>query len=156
MIRKLISRFSRKLTESTVPNRRRHRAAVKVWFHPDINTEKEREKARLAFISGETLDLSRTGIAISTPVIRLKEKYLVGQQRKLNVEISLPTGNVNLCAIGKRYEKIGTDINNERFLIGLQILSCSDTDREAYNTFLRKGGRTNSASSAITLNAEVK
>jgi hypothetical protein len=156
MIRKLIDRFSRKLAENSVPNRRRHRAAVKVWFQPDINTDNEREKARLAFIAGETIDLSRTGVAISTPVIRLKEKYLVGQQRKLNLEISLPTGKVNLCAIGKRYEKIGTDINNERFLVGLQILNCSDTDREAYNTFLRKGGRMNSAASAVTLNADVK
>lgn len=155
MIRKLINRFSRKLAENSVPNRRRHRAPVKVWFQPDISTENEREKARLAFIAGETFDLSRTGLAISTPVIRLKEKYLVGQQRKLNVEVSLPTGKVTLSAIGMRYEKIGTDINNERFLVGLQILNCSDADREAYNTFLKKGGRiTVPASLKVNANAD--
>ncbi|MBX3292188.1 MAG: PilZ domain-containing protein [Acidobacteria bacterium] len=156
MIRKLINRFSRKLTESTVPNRRRFRAPVKVWFQPDINTQSEREKARLAFISGETIDMSRTGLAISTPVIRLKEKYLVGQERKLTIEISLPTGKVQFGAIGKRYEKIGSDVNDERFLVGVHILSCSDADREAYTMFLRKGGRLNGAASAITLNADVK
>jgi hypothetical protein len=152
MIRKFIDSFSNLLNESTVPNRRRHRAAVKVWFQPESNTEEAREKARIAFISGETVDLSRTGLAISTPVIRLKDKYLVGQQRKLNVELSLPTGKVNLCAIGKRYQKIGSDINNERFLVGLQILSCSDSDREIYNSFLRKGAKISSGTS-LSINA---
>jgi hypothetical protein len=141
MIRKLINHFSRKLTENSVPNRRRHRAPVKVWFQPDLNTEKEIEKARSVFIAGETVDLSRTGLAFSTPAIRLKEKYLVGQERKLNVEVTLPTGKIHFTAIGKRYEKVGADVNNERFLVGVEILGCSDADREAYTTFLRKGGR---------------
>jgi hypothetical protein len=141
MLRELINKFNRSLSERMVAPRRSHTAPIKIWFDPDSNTERALEQARAACIFGETVDISRTGIAFLVPSIRLKEKYLVGQDRSLNVEIDLPTGKVCMRALGKRYEKVGMHISTERFLVGAHIVSLTGQDHENYETFLRNGNR---------------
>jgi len=155
MIRELISRFNRSLSESMVSSRRRHTAPVKIWFDPEINSEHAREVARNACILGETVDISRTGIGFVVPSIRLKEKYLVGHERPLNVEIDLPAGKVFLRAMGCRYEKVGEHISTERFLVGAHIVSLSGLDKEGYETFLKNGTRgLNRANASLALHAD--
>jgi hypothetical protein len=141
MIRELITRFNRSLSERMVSARRRHTAPIKVWFDADVNSERAQELARTACILGETVDISRSGIGFLVPSIRLKEKYLVGQDRNLNIEIDLPTGKVHLKAIGRRYEKVGIHISTERFLVGAQITELEGADKENYETFLKNGNR---------------
>lgn len=141
MIRELITKFNRSLSERMVSSRRRHTAPIKVWFDPEMNTERAREQARAACILGETVDISRTGIGFLVPMIRLKEKYLVGHERKLNVEIDLPTGKVYMRVVGRRYEKVGIHTSLERFLVGADIIQLAGTDKENYETFLTTGNR---------------
>lgn len=141
MLRELITRFNRSLSERMVSARRRHTASIKVWFDAELNTERSREIAKAACIFGETVDISRTGIAFLVPSIRVKEKYLVGHERPLNVEIDLPNGKVYLRLMGRRYEKVGVHISTERFLVGAHIVSLSGADKENYETFLRNGNR---------------
>jgi len=141
MIRELITRLNRSLSEKMVPPRRCHAAPMKVWFDPDIKTERGVEAARAACILGETVDLSRNGIAFAVPFIRIKEKYLVNQDRTLNVEIDLPNGKVCLRMLGKRYEKVGIHSSEERFLVGASILSLTGADEEIYEAFLKNGHR---------------
>lgn len=124
-----------------VPSRRRHTAPVKIWFEPDINSDRAREAERSACLLGETFDISRTGIAFVVSAIRVKEKYLVGHDRTLNVEIDLPTGKVHMKVIGRRHEKVGQHISTERFLVGAHILKLEGADKEIYETFLRRGTR---------------
>jgi len=141
MIRELITRFNRSLSERMVSARRRHTAPIKVWFDADVNSERAQELARTACILGETVDISRSGVGFLVPSIRLKEKYLVGQERNLNIEIDLPTGKVQLRAIGRRYEKVGIHISTERFLVGAEIRNLEGPDKENYETFLKNGNR---------------
>ena len=141
MIRELITRFNRSLSERMVSARRRHTAPIKVWFDADVNSERAQELARSACILGETVDISRSGIGFLVPSIRLKEKYLVGQDRNLNIEIDLPTGKVHMRAIGRRYEKVGIHISTERFLVGAQIMNLNGADQENYEIFLKNGNR---------------
>ena len=141
MIRELITRFNRSLSERMVAARRKHTAPIKVWFDPDTSTERAYELARASCILGETVDLSRSGIGFIVPSIRVKEKYLVGQERKLNVEIDLPTGKVCFKAIGSRYKKVGIHISTERFFVGAQILTLTGEDKENYERFLKNGVR---------------
>jgi c-di-GMP-binding flagellar brake protein YcgR len=141
MLRELITKFNRSLSERMVSARRRHRARVKVWFDPERNSELAIQRAEAACVYGETVDISRTGIAILVPSIRVKEKYLVGQDRNLNIEIDLPNGKVYMRAIGRRYEKVGLHVSTERFLVGLHIASLTGTDKETYETFLTTGTR---------------
>ena len=141
MLRELINRFNSSLSERMVSPRRSHTAPIKVWFDADLNTERSREMARAACIWGETVDISRTGISFLVPAIRVNEKYLVGHERDLNIEIDLPTGKVYMRVLGKRYEKVGVHISTERFLVGAHIVSLNGPDRENYETFLRNGMR---------------
>jgi hypothetical protein len=155
MIRELITKLNRSLSERMVSLRRKHKAPLKVWFDPDVNTERERERVRSAAIFGETADISRTGIGFLVPSIRVKEKYLVGHDRVLNIEIDLPTGKVNMRAIGRRYEKVGMHVSVERFLVGAHILSIDEQDKENYETFLRLGSRRmNGTARSIELGAK--
>lgn len=124
-----------------VSSRRRHTAQIKIWFEPEINSERSRDIARAACVYGETYDISRTGVSFIVPSIRMKEKYLVGHDRILNIEIELPTGKVALKVIGRRYQKVGVHISTERFLIGAHIVRLAGEDKEIYDTFLRKGQR---------------
>ena len=154
MLRELINKFNCSLSERMVSPRRRHTAPLKVWFDPDTDTERSAEQARVACIFGETVDLSRTGVGLLVPSIRLKEKYLVGHDRPLNIEIDLPTGKVYLRAIGMRYEKVGIHISTERFHVGVHILSLQGQDRENYEAFLRNGNRRAKRAGAVQLSTD--
>ena len=154
MLRELINKFNISFSERRVAPRRAHTAPVKVWFDPDTNTERSAEQAKAACIFGETIDLSRTGIAFLVPSIRLKEKYLVGHDRPLNIELDLPTGKVTMRAMGKRYEKVGIHISTERFLVGVQILSIEEEYRENFEAFLRDGNRRAKRSPSVQLRAD--
>lgn len=137
MIRELISRFNRSLSEHLVSSRRPTTAPIKIWFDPEANTERAVEAARSACILGETVDMSSTGIGFLVPVIRLKEKYLVGHDRNLNVEIDLPTGKVYMRVIGRRYEKVeGIHMSMERFFVGAHITSLQGPDKQNYEAYL--------------------
>lgn len=141
MIRELITKFNRSLSERMVSSRRHHKAPIKVWFDPEMNTERSREAARSACILGETVDMSRTGIGFLVPSIRVKEKYLVGHERNLNIEIDLPNGKIFMRAMGRRYEKVGVHVSTERFLVGAHILNLAGADKENYEAFLKNGNR---------------
>lgn len=141
MLRELISKINRSMSERLVAPRRKHSALVKLWFDADSKTERAQEAARAACIIGETIDLSRTGISFLVPSIRTKEKYLVGQERNVNVEIDLPTGKVYMKVLGKRYKKVGIHISTERFLVGAAISSLSGIDKDNFEAFLRAGDR---------------
>lgn len=121
-----------------VAPRRRQTSPIKVWFDADTNTERSQELARAACILGETVDMSQTGVGFIVPAIRSKEKYLVGQQRRLHVEVDLPTGKVYLRGVGRRYEAVGQHISTERFLVGLEITDMDEANREAYEMFLKR------------------
>jgi hypothetical protein len=92
-------------------------------------------------ISGEAADVSKTGIAFIVGAIRVKEFYLVGQDRKLNVELDLPGRKVKMKVIGRRYEKVGIHVSAERYLIGAEIVEMEESHRQAYERFLRYGAK---------------
>jgi hypothetical protein len=114
---------------------------MKVWFDSDLKDERSIEAARAESIKGETVDLSGNGIAFLVPFIRTREKYLVNQDRVLNVEIDLPNGTVHLRMIGRRYEKVGIHSSQERFLVGAAIVNLTEQDKMIYESFLKNGHR---------------
>ena len=91
------------------------------------------------FLSGETVDLSESGIAFVVSSIRIKEKYLVGQERSLNVEIDLAGKKIQMRVLGKRYERVGIHDSTEQYLVGAAITEMSPDDRQKYEYFLRNG-----------------
>lgn len=149
MIRRLISKFNRSLAARMVAVRRKHEAPIKVWFEPERATGKLKYSTGIVSISGETKDLSSSGIGFVVSSIRIKENYLVGENRTLNVEIDLPQGKVQMQVVGQRYEQVGIHISASRYMIGAQIVKITDEDREIYEHFLQHGDERRKTSLAL-------
>jgi hypothetical protein len=139
MIRELASRFSKVLTERRTSARKPFSLPVKVCFAPVDNKANVSGPCDESFLAGETVDLSATGIGFLVSAIRMKEKYLVGQDRPLNVELNLAGKKVRMQVMGRRYEAIGIHSSSERYLIGAEIVGMADNDRRSYEHFLENG-----------------
>jgi PilZ domain len=139
MIRKLISKFNKSITKRVVSARHNYEVPIRVWIEPDRNTGRLQKPVEHLSVAGETKDMSKTGIAFIVPVIRLREYYLVGENRTLNAEIDLPNGKIQMQIVGRRYEQVGQHISEAKFLIGATILRLSEQQREAYEEFLEYG-----------------
>lgn len=137
MLRELVSRFSSTIAERRASVRKKYNVPAKVCFA----AEKSLVKGRCdeTFLSGETSDVSETGIGFVVSAIRIKEKYLVGQDRILNVELDLSGRKVRMKVRGVRYERIGIHLSTERYLIGAAIIEVNDEDKSAYDHLLKHG-----------------
>ena len=139
MLRELVSRFSVTWVERRASVRKKYQVPVKVCFAPEKNPHNIKGGCDDAFLSGETVDISETGIAFIVSSIRIKEKYLVGQERILNVEMDVAGKKVRMQVLGKRYERVGIHASTERYLVGAAITEMSPEDRQRYDYFLKNG-----------------
>lgn len=139
MLRELVSRFSVTLIERRASARKRYQVPLKVCFAPEKNPHNITRSCQEEFLSGESVDLSETGIAFVVAAIRIKEKYLVGQERLLNVEMDVAGKVVRMQVLGKRYERVGIHDSTERYLVGAVIVDMSPEDRQKYEFFLKNG-----------------
>jgi hypothetical protein len=139
MIRKLVARLNSSVTKQIVAPRREFNVPIKVSITPQLNTGKLNMPPAEFSIRGETKDLSKTGIAFIVSSIRIREYYLVGENRPLNVEVDLPNGKIRMQMVGMRYEQIGIHNSMSEFLVGAKITKIAETDREVYEDFLRLG-----------------
>ncbi len=139
MLRELVSRFSVSWIERRASVRKKFELPVKVCFAPEKNPLNVTASCEDLFLSGETVDLSESGIAFVVSSIRIKEKYLVGQERVLHVEMDLAGKKIEMRVLGKRYERVGIHASTERYLVGAAITEMSPDDQEKYEHFLRNG-----------------
>ena len=139
MIRKLLADFNKSISKRVVASRHKYEVPIRLWFETDRNTGRLQNPLEGLFITGETKDLSQTGIAFVVSSIRLKENYLVGEGRTLNAELDLPSGKIKMQIVGQRYEQVGKHISTANFLIGAKILRMTAENRELYQDFLRVG-----------------
>jgi hypothetical protein len=147
MLRKLIAKFNRSLTERVVAARHNYAVPIKIWIEPDMATGKLQKTVEYLTISGETKDLSKTGIAFIVPAIRLREYYLVGENRTLNAELDLPSGKLRMQVVGMRYEPVGQSGSETKYLIGAAIQRMTNEERDAYEEFLQYGKKLGKAKS---------
>ena len=140
MIRKLVSKLNKSITERVVSPRKKYEVPIKIWFEPDKSTGRLKSPESL-IMTGETKDLSRSGVGFIVAAIRIQENYLVGGGRVLNAELDLPGGKIQMKIVGMRYEEVGQHISTARFLVGARITEMSPENREAYEHFLRYGNK---------------
>jgi len=89
-------------------------------------------------LSGHTYDLSATGLALVLPAIRLGERYLTGEGRKLSVALELPTRTIRVRATPVRYERLDEGDGDETgYLLGAHITDMSEEDRALFIEYLR-------------------
>ena len=149
MIRKLVSKFSKTINERVVSPRKKYEVPIKIWFEPDRATGRLKLPVENLVMTGETKDMSKTGIGFHVAAIRIHENYLVGGGRILNAELDLPDGKIQMQIVGMRYEEVGQHISTSRFLVGARITQMSDENREVYEYFLRHGGKRKKGSFAL-------
>lgn len=147
MIRSIVTKITGLIAERSHSPRRKCEAPMRISFEPLNLAGIHISSAEGIYMSGETVDLSKTGIAFMASSIRLKENYLVGHERVLNVEIDLPGGKVRMQVVGRRYERDPGHMSTEKYLVGCEIVNMSKQDRDAYNQFLRYGGKRRGAAS---------
>lgn len=141
MIRKLIAKFNKSMAERVGSVRHRRAVPIKLSLEPSGQTGRLDAALKSYYITGETADLSSSGIAFVVSSIRIKENYLVGEGRVINAELDLPNGKVSMKIVAQRYEQVGEHISTARYLIGASISFMTDENREAYDDFLRFGGK---------------
>ena len=149
MIRKLVSKINKSITERVVSPRKKYEVPIKIWFEPERRTGRSTMPVENLVITGETKDMSRSGIGFVVSAIRIQENYIVGGGRVLFAELDLPSGKVQMQIVGMRYEEVGQHISTARFLVGARITQISDEDREAYEYFLRHGNKRKKGSFAL-------
>ena len=139
MLRKWIAKFNKSRAERVVSVRHDREVPIKLSFELSGKTGKS-VSPQILFITGETKDLSQSGIAFTISSIRIKENYLVGEGRILNAELDLPNGKVSMKIVGQRYEPIENEhLSVGKYLVGASILQMTGENREVYEYFLRFG-----------------
>ena len=134
LIRKLASQLTGfVMSRLTAP---RKKLCVPVTI--SLGSEKDTNHKTL-FLKGETKDLSKSGVAVIVPSIRLREKYLVGENRTLYAQLDLPNGKIKVELVGCRYEQMGIHDSIATYLIGARILKISENDRLLYEEYLKHG-----------------
>src|SRR5687768_12744283 len=137
-----MSELPRKIVSSLrrfIGNRRRcKRVRARLTFTISLSDPRVRSNGsrRLPTVDGHTLDVSRTGIALIVPAIRIGEHYLAGADRKLHVKLQLPTGPVEMKVATVRYESLEDSHEETGYLIGARIMEMSDTDRATFEKYV--------------------
>jgi hypothetical protein len=91
-------------------------------------------------LDGQTHDISATGLAVVLPGVRIGERYLTGEGRRLRIRLELPDGALVLHAVPVRYEQLERTDDRTGYLIGARIIALSDQDRARLLAYLKKQG----------------
>jgi hypothetical protein len=141
VIRKFISRLNLSFVENRSARRYNLRVPVRITIEPDETNGKLTTRRESLSASGETKDLSKSGIAFIVSSIRLREYYLVGENRTLQAELDLPNGKIRMQIVGVRYEQIGIHDSSVSYLIGAKIVFITPLEQEIYEEYLKYGNK---------------
>jgi len=121
-----------------IGNRRHHkRVRARLSFTLSLSDPRmgSNGSRRLPGLSGHTLDVSSTGVALIVPAIRIGEHYLAGSERRLYIKLELPSGAVEMKVVAVRYESLEDESG---YLIGARIVEMSDSDRASFEKYVSK------------------
>ncbi|MFL6467946.1 MAG: hypothetical protein ACJ72Z_08310 [Pyrinomonadaceae bacterium] len=139
MIRELVTKLSAMFERNSHNIRKKCDAPIRVSFESVRTTGNLHTTLEGIAISGEAVDISKAGIGFIVSSIRVKEFYLVGQDRTLIVELDLPAGKIKFKAIGRRYNRIGIHLSNEKYFVGAEIVEIQGRSKQLLEEFLRFG-----------------
>ena len=93
---------------------------------------------------GHTKDISEIGLALVVPIAEIDERYLTGENSKLQIELYLPDGTLKITARPIHYKLLDENsrdiVFTEGYLIGAEITKVSDrTLFVKYLSTLEKG-----------------
>lgn len=134
LARSLVSQLRRFVGDRRRAKRKNARLAFTLSLAgPAIKLNGSRQSANL---KGHTLDVSLKGIALVVPTILLGEHHLIGENRKLMVQLELPTGAVEMRVVPIRYESLEEHRTETGYLIGAKIVEMVETDRARFTEYV--------------------
>ena len=134
-LRSIVTRLRARVADRRSAPRRALRLPCTVFIHDPRQDGARDAGRREPRLEAFTRDLSRTGIGLVAPAVRVGERYLTDSP--LRVVLEHPTGPLELTAASVRYEQLDETDGGERgYLIGLRITSMSDADRARYERHL--------------------
>ncbi len=133
-LRTLVGRLREYAGDRRAPRRRASLPFTLSLHEPGKKANGQRP---LPTLSGLTLDVSATGLALVVPAIRIGGHYLAGGDRTLEVELELPSGSIHIRATSIRYEPVDEDRIEEGYMIGVSITEMSASDRERLKSYLK-------------------
>ena len=81
---------------------------------------------------GQTKDISEVGLARVVPIAKIDERYLTSESSKMQIELYLPKGAIEITARPVHYRRLdegaGESVFNEGYLIGAEITKVSNPD----------------------------
>ena len=129
------------MSERVSAVRRKSSVPISVSIASDKTNGKPPHPTENLFVRGQTIDLSESGIGFVVSAIRIKEYYLVGEDRTLLAELDLPGGKIQMQVVGRRYEQADIHSSVGQFFIGAQITQMTEHDREVYESFLQHSAK---------------
>lgn len=153
VIRGFFSKLNGQIFSSFTPSRHKLNVPITVQLQPNRGTGSLVLKKEDFTLKGETRDLSESGISFLVDSIRIREEYLVGQNRVLDAVLELPNGTVKMKVIGQRYEQVDQHDSVAKYLIGAKISEIDAEDRKIYREYILRGKR---VSTKVTPNLEVE
>ena len=87
-------------------------------------------------LAGHTLDISTTGMSLIVPAIRIGERYLVGDSRKLQIKLELPSAPIDIQAAPVRYERLEEHEVETGYLIGVRVTGMSEQDQAQFKEYV--------------------
>lgn len=137
LIRQLVVR----LHYLIINRRRAPRFEIRIPITIIIPTEKNLNanllNREILSMTGETKDLSEAGLGFFVSSIRLREHYLVSEERPLIAELNLPEGQIKMKIVGVRYERENGNSAGLKYLVGARISNMMPAEKEIYQRFLR-------------------
>lgn len=132
--RTIVSRLRKFVSDRRQAKRRR----VRLDFNLSITSPAKSLKGsrRTTSMDGYTSDLSANGMALVVPAITLDEHHLVGENRKLKVQLELPPGPVEMQVLPVRYEQLEEHRSETGYLIAVKIVGMSEEDRARYSEYV--------------------
>ena len=90
----------------------------------------------LPSLDGHTLDISKSGLALIVPAIRIGNYYLAGSDRRLNVKLDIPGGPIEMQLLPVRYEGVVEEERKTGYVIGARIVEMDKKDRAQFEEYL--------------------
>ena len=134
LARSLVSQLRRFVGDRRHATRKKTRLTFSLSLAgPAVKLNGSRQSASL---KGHTLDVSMKGIALIVPAILLGEHHLIGENRKIKVQLELPNGAVEMQVVPIRYESLEEHKTETGYLIGAKIVAMDEADQERFTTYV--------------------
>ena len=92
-------------------------------------------------MEGHAHDISKTGLSLVVPSIRLGDRHFMCEDQPLVVTLELPTGPLRMQAAPVRYKLLDEDQTESGYLIGARIVEMSEGDHARFINYLRQVAR---------------